>query len=156
MQNLTIDTGVQEFSVNGRGVLRFNPGDPNVYHRFFAAKEPLAQLDEELTAALRAMEGETLSEEDRAIRVLALMADYDRRVKALLTDIFGEANNFDVILEGVNLAGVGANGQRVVQNLLEALAPVLADGAQRTVTGKADAAVAAAEAGRAARQALPA
>ena len=51
MQNLTIDTGVQEFSVNGRGVLRFNPGDPNVYHRFFAAKEPLAQLDEELTAA---------------------------------------------------------------------------------------------------------
>ena len=38
MQNLTIDTGVQEFSVNGRGVLRFNPGDPNVYHRFFDAK----------------------------------------------------------------------------------------------------------------------
>ena len=51
---------------------------------------------------------------------------------------------------------MGANGQRVVQNLLEALAPVLADGAQRTVTGKANAAVAAAEAGRAARQALPA
>ena len=98
MQNLTIDTGVQEFSVNGRGVLRFNPGDPNVYHRFFDAKEPLARLDEELTAALRAMEGETLSEEDRAVRVLALMADYDRRVKALLTDIFGQANNFDVIL----------------------------------------------------------
>ena len=31
---LNIDTGVEEFSVNGRGVLRFNPADPNLYHRF--------------------------------------------------------------------------------------------------------------------------
>lgn len=34
MQTLQIDTGVEEFEVNGRGVLRFNPGDPNLYHRF--------------------------------------------------------------------------------------------------------------------------
>ena len=33
---LNIDTGVEEFRVNGRGVLRFNPADPNLYHRFFA------------------------------------------------------------------------------------------------------------------------
>ena len=32
---LNIDTGVEEFRVNGRGVLRFNPADPNLYHRFF-------------------------------------------------------------------------------------------------------------------------
>ena len=36
---LNIDTGVEEFRVNGRGVLRFNPADPNLYHRFFAAAE---------------------------------------------------------------------------------------------------------------------
>ena len=35
---LNIDTGVEEFRVNGRGVLRFNPADPNLYHRFFAAR----------------------------------------------------------------------------------------------------------------------
>lgn len=35
---LNIDTGVEEFRVNGRGVLRFNPADPNLYHRFFAVK----------------------------------------------------------------------------------------------------------------------
>ena len=28
---LNIDTGVEEFRVNGRGVLRFNPADPNLY-----------------------------------------------------------------------------------------------------------------------------
>ena len=37
MKKLNIDTGVEEFRVNGRGVLRFNPADPNLYHRFFAA-----------------------------------------------------------------------------------------------------------------------
>ena len=156
MQKLTIDTGVQEFSVNGRGVLRFNPGDPNVYHRFFAAKEPLARLDEELSAALTAMDGEVLSDEERAVRALSLMADYDGKIKALLTEVFGAGNDFDVLLEGVNLAGVGANGKRVVQNLLEALAPILTAGAERTVAAKADAAVAAAEKERAARQTLPA
>ena len=30
MKQLTIDTGVQEFEINGSGVLRFNPSDPNV------------------------------------------------------------------------------------------------------------------------------
>ena len=37
MQNLTIDTGMQEYLINNRAVLRFNPSDPNLYHRFFAA-----------------------------------------------------------------------------------------------------------------------
>ena len=50
MQNLTIDTGMQEFCVNGRGVLRFNPADPNLYHRFFALGAQLDALDAELTA----------------------------------------------------------------------------------------------------------
>ena len=43
---LNIDTGVEEFRVNGRGVLRFNPADPNLYHRFFAAG---AELDRKST-----------------------------------------------------------------------------------------------------------
>ena len=42
---LNIDTGVEEFSVNGRGVLRFNPADPNLYHRVFAAGPSLARSD---------------------------------------------------------------------------------------------------------------
>ena len=49
---LNIDTGVEEFRVNGRGVLRFNPADPNLYHRFFAAGAELDSYDAALTKAL--------------------------------------------------------------------------------------------------------
>lgn len=79
---LNIDTGVEEFSVNGRGVLRFNPADPNLYHRFFAAGKTLEQYDAELTAALGQLGGD---EQQRAAAGLALLQDYDGRIKRLLT-----------------------------------------------------------------------
>lgn len=146
MHKLLVDTGVEEFEVNGRGVLRFNPGDPNIYHRFFAAREELTALDEELVRRSAELPGEGQGGES-----LDLLAEYDRRVKDLLNRVFGAPNDFDVILEGVNLAGVGANGRRVVENLLDALAPVLQEGARRTVQATAANAVAAADAARAAR-----
>ena len=63
----------------------------------------------------------------------------------------GAENDFDAVLGGVNLAGVATNGKRVVQNLLEALTPILQQGAQRHLDARADAAVAEADAARAAR-----
>lgn len=146
MHKLLVDTGVEEFEVNGRGVLRFNPGDPNIYHRFFAAREELAALDEELVRRSAELPGEGQGGES-----LDLLAEYDRRVKELLNRVFGAPNDFDLLLDGVNLAGVGANGRRVVENLLDALAPVLQEGARRTVQATAADAVAAADAARAAR-----
>lgn len=131
---LNIDTGVEEFRVNGRGVLRFNPADPNLYHRFFAAGAELDGYD--------------------AAAGLALLNEYDGKIKRLLTGIFGAENDFDAILGGVNLAGVGANGKRVVQNLLEALTPILREGAERRLTAAADAAAARADAARAERGAV--
>ena len=122
---LNIDTGVEEFRVNGRGVLRFNPADPNLYHRFFAAGAELDGYDAALTKALAALDGD---EQQRAAAGLALLNEYDGKIKKLLTGIFGAENDFDAILGGVNLAGVGANGKRVVQNLLEALTPILREG----------------------------
>lgn len=148
MHKLLVDTGVEEFEVNGRGVLRFNPGDPNIYHRFFAAREELAALDEELTRRSAA-----LPQEEDGSASLDLLAEYDRRIKAVLNRVFGAPNDFDTLLEGVNLASVGTNGRRVVENLLEALAPILQAGAQRTVQATAAEAVAEAEAARAARSA---
>ena len=58
MKKLNIDTGVEEFSVNGQGVLRFNPADPNLYHRFFAAGRTLNDYDAALTKALQTVEGD--------------------------------------------------------------------------------------------------
>lgn len=142
---LNIDTGVEEFRVNGRGVLRFNPADPNLYHRFFAAGAELDGYDAALTKALAALDGD---EQQRAAAGLALLNEYDGKIKKLLTGIFG------AILGGVNLAGVGANGKRVVQNLLEALTPILREGAERRLTAAADAAAARADAARAERGAV--
>ena len=108
MQTLTIDTGMQEYLINNRAVLRFNPSDPNLYHRFFAAAPKLDALDAELTEQLKALPAKP--DDARAERGLALLTDYDHRIKALLTEIFGGENDFDKVLEGVNLAGTGANG----------------------------------------------
>ena len=150
MQTLTIDTGMKEYLINNHAVLRFNPSDPNLYHRFFAAAPKLDALDAELTEQLK-----TLPEADdtaRAERGLALLTDYDHRIKALLTEIFGGENDFDKVLEGVNLAGTGANGKRVVQNLLDALTPILQDGAAQHLQTAAANARAEADAARAARE----
>ena len=149
MQKLTIDTGMKEYLINNRAVLRFNPGDPNLYHRFFAAAPQLDTLDAELTEKLKALPAEP--DPARTGQGLALLNDYDRRIKALLTEIFGAENDFDKVLEGVNLAGSGANGKRVVQNLLDALTPILQDGAAQHLQSTAAAARAEADAARAAR-----
>lgn len=151
MQAFTIDTGVQEFTLNGRGPLRFNPNDPNLYHRFFAVQQTLTDLDEELHAALQALEqAPDKTERDRAAETLALLADYDGRIKALLGDIFGPGNDFGALLEGVSLMAPAGEG-RVLDNLLNALAGILQQAMQHTVQARADAAVQQAEAARAAR-----
>lgn len=115
---------------------------------------PGAELDgydAALTKALAALDGD---EQQRAAAGLALLNEYDGKIKKLLTGIFGAENDFDAILGGVNLAGVGANGKRVVQNLLEALTPILREGAERRLTAAADAAAARADAARAERGAV--
>ena len=145
MQNLTIDTGMKEYLINNRAVLRFNPSDPNLYHRFFAAAQKLDALDAELTEQLKTLPAKP--DDARAERGLALLTDYDHRIKALLTE-----NDFDKVLEGVNLAGTGANGKRVVQNLLDALTPILQDGAAQHLQTTAANARAEADAARAARE----
>ena len=54
---------------------------------------------------------------------------------------------------GVNLAAVAGNGRRVVTNLLDALTPIIREGAERSMEEKADKAVQTAKANRAARRA---
>ena len=136
MQTITIDTGMQEYLINNRAVLRFNPSDPNLYHRFFAAAPKLDALDAELTEQLKALPAKP--DDARAERGLALLTDYDHRIKALLTEIFGGENDFDKVLEGVNL--------------LDALTPILQDGAAQHLQPTAANARAEADAARAARE----
>ena len=116
MEKLTFDTGLKCYRINGGGVLKFNPADPNVYARFMDAVEKIKQMEKTLAE----MAGDPLEQ----------MCQVDKTIKETLSWVFGEENDFDSLLGGVNLLAVASNGQRVVANLLEALLPVLTQGAQ--------------------------
>lgn len=144
MKKLTFDSGVQEFRINGGSVLRFNPGDPNVYARFMEAAEKLQVMETDL-----AQKAKELEDNDSGTAVVKLMAEADKQMKDVLGWVFGQGNDFDKILGGVNLLAVAANGERVVTNLLTALQPVLIAGAEACAQEKTSAAVAKARARRA-------
>ena len=121
MEKLSFDNGIREYGL-GSGVLRYHPGDPNLYMRVREAADKFTALEQDLAAKAGAVAGE------EAVR---LLTDADRQMKELLGWIFGPGNDFDQLLDGVNLLAVGANGERVMTNLLQALEPLLVEGAQR-------------------------
>lgn len=123
MKKLILDTGVQEFKIQGGGVLRFHPGDPNLYARFLQAEEKLSAMEQELTRQAKCI--------CDSQGMLALLGQADKQLKTLLTEIFGEENNFDKALGGINLLSVAGNGKTVAANLMGALEKILTEGAQR-------------------------
>ena len=126
MKKIHFDSGIKEYSLNGQGILRFNPGDPNLYARFFEALDKIQALTEEMTTQAEKNDGE-LSGRDTVM----LMQQTDRKVKEILSWTFGGNNDFDKILGGMNLMAVADNGRQIITNLLEALQPVLAEGAKQ-------------------------
>lgn len=123
MKKIKLDTGVEAVAIGG-GVLRFNPGDPNLYVRFQQAADKLAAVETDLVMQAQGHDG---TEQ----RVTALLQEADSRMKQILAWVFGPGNDFDAIVGGVNLLAVAANGERVVTNLFAALEPILLDGARR-------------------------
>ena len=113
MENIQFDSGMQCFRVNEKGVLRFNPADPNIYARFLQLHDKLGEMEQEL------------GREETVATQLQLA---DRKIKELLSWVFGSHNDFEQILDGVSLLAVATNGQRVLQNLLDALEPILHKG----------------------------
>ena len=131
MEKLQFDSGVKSFRINGGGVLRFHPGDPNLYSRFLEAVDKFKALEQELTQACAKEEAD----------ILRVLEDADGKMKKLLNWVFGGDNDFHKLLEGVNLLAVADNGERVITNLLQALEPVLLEGARRCAGQQAKAAV---------------
>ena len=138
MEKLTFDNGMKSYRINGGGVLRFNPADPNVYARFLEGTQALQAMEAEVSA------GEGLS-------AVAALAEADKKMKQVLNGIFGAQNDFETLLEGVNLLAVAGNGERVVTNLFAALEPILSEGARRCAQDKTAEAVDKARARRAAQ-----
>ena len=131
MEKLQFDSGVKSFRINGGGVLRFHPGDPNLYSRFLEAVDKFKALEQELTQACAKEEAD----------ILHVLEDADGKMKKLLNWVFSGDNDFHKLLEGVNLLAVADNGERVITNLLQALEPVLMEGARRCAGQQAKAAV---------------
>lgn len=121
MEKLIFDSGLREYEL-GRGVLRFNPLDPNLYERFVEATENLKTLEADLVRDAKA-------NEVHGIDGLSLLKATDKKAKDILNYVFGGDNDFDYMLHGINLMAVATNGERVITNLLQALHPILEQGA---------------------------
>lgn len=119
MENL-LDIGVEEYRIVGGGVLRFHPGDPNLFARFLAAEKDIQALEKELAEAHQA-----------GFPVLQTMEAADEKIKEMLNRVFGGDNDFHKALGGVNLLAVGKDGRTLASVLFEALEKILKEGADR-------------------------
>lgn len=137
MEKLNIDLGIKSYQfVEGGAPLVFNPSDPNVYARYMHAMDEIKAVETEMAAKANAIVAEDDSVDAQAkagAASLQVMEETDRRIKNILNGIFGGDNNFDGILRGVNLMAVTASGNRVINSLLEALAPIMENGAKNCV-----------------------
>lgn len=131
MEKLIFDTGIKEFEVNGKGVLRFNPADPNVYARFMDMSDKIRTVEKDL--AERAQKLDDADNETRGAETLRIMRIADEKMKSLLAEVFGAENDFDQIFEGINLMAVASNGERVISNFYTAIEPVIMSGVQACV-----------------------
>ena len=113
MKEIQFDNGIQEYVINGKGILRFNPADPNLYLRFSRLEQAMSTI------------GEGLSQDP-----MTAMEQADRKLKDMLGEAFGCGNDFHRLLEGVNLLAMTPGGNRVFDNLVNALSPVLQAGVQ--------------------------
>lgn len=120
MEKLIFDSGVKEYEL-GAGVLRMNPSDPNLYARFMDAIPKIQNIEDDMVKKGRELDDKSLA------FALDLMRDADAQIKAELNAVFA-GNDFDAILEGVNLMAVSGNGERVITNLIDAITPVIENG----------------------------
>ena len=126
MEQLNFDSGIREFSINGRAVLRFNPADPNVYARYIEAVDKISKVEKDLGKKANAIDPNA---GDSYQKQLFLMRDADKKVKVILSETFGEGNDFEQIFDGVNVMAVAVNGERVIVNFINMIGPIIEAGA---------------------------
>lgn len=128
-EKLVFDDGKIELDVNGRGVMRFNPSDFNVYQRFMQLYKDLPGIQKEY----RAVENQSEDADGMALTgaLLEQTKNIDQRIKGRLAEVFGADNDFDLLLDGVNVLAQGKNGNSVIENFLAALLPYMESGIRR-------------------------
>lgn len=128
MEKLTFDTGVKEYEVNGRTILRFNPSDPNVYARLLKATDEIRSVENEYLDKLK-YSRETQRKREFAKSATQALSEADTKVKDILSNVFGLNNNFHKIFDGVNIVALRRDGEsRVLDAFLEAVMPIMESG----------------------------
>lgn len=150
-ETLHLDDGILELDINGRGLLRFNASDFNVYQRFIAIVKELPEMEKKYMSEVE--QPDNGDELELAAANLNKAREIDRQIKERLSEAFGQENDFDNLLGGVNLMAFGRNGERVITNLLNALTPYIERGVKQHMKDAAADAVAYAEKNRAQRRA---
>ena len=143
MRELNFDSGIVEYRVNGKATLSFNRSDPNLYNRM-----------QELNGKLAAIDSDLKKEKDAAedgLALVKLFSAYVKRIKAELSFVFGEQNDFDAIFEGQNVLSIAGNGKFLITNFIEALQPIIESGVKEYAKLEAANAVAQAKRERANR-----
>ena len=143
MRELNFDSGIVEYRVNGKATLSFNRSDPNLYNRM-----------QELNGKLAAIDSDLKKEKDAAedgLALVKLFSAYDKRIKAELSFVFGEQNDFAAIFEGQNVLSIAGNGKFLITNFIEALQPIIESGVKEYAKLEAANAVAQAKRERANR-----
>ena len=143
MRELNFNSGIVEYRVNGKATLSFNRSDPNLYNRM-----------QELNGKLAAIDSDLKKEKDAAedgLALVKLFSAYDKRIKAELSFVFGEQNDFNAIFEGQNVLSIAGNGKFLITNFIEALQPIIESGVKEYAKLEAANAVAQAKRERANR-----
>lgn len=131
MEKLNINVGLKRYQlVEGGAALCFNAGDPNVYARYMEMIPQIKAVEQEMAAKAKTVD---VNKPDAGEKTLQIMRETDLRMKEILNQIFGMGNDFDKILCGVNLMAVTGDGSRVINNVLDALTPIMSDGAKACV-----------------------
>jgi hypothetical protein len=165
MDNLIFDTGIKEYLVNEGETLKFNPTDQNVYARFVEFYNEIGDITKEYDNAVKehgkvGPDGEKELDEkgfETASKLMEISKKTDRTIKDRLTYVFGESNDFDKMLDGVNIMAMTDTGQMVIENFLDALLPIIETNAEKRkaiMDSKVESAVKKAQLNRAQRRAV--
>ena len=113
MRELNFSDGLEEYSLNGRVTVRFNPTDASFLEKLTALFSTLDALQEEVSSLQAGIP------EDDDSAVLALARDLDGRMRTLLDGFFGEPV-CEALFGSMNLFA-SAGGLPVWANLLLAI-----------------------------------
>ena len=128
MRELKFSDGLEEYSLNGRVTVRFNPTDASFLEKLTALFSALDALQEEVSSLQAGIP------EDDDSAVLALARDLDGRMRTLLDGFFGEPV-CEALFGSMNLFA-SAGGLPVWANLLLALSEEVETAMQGELTAR--------------------